>query len=301
MNRFFLKLFNKKRYQKLKYELQEIKNYEYYKKKINPELEKISESIKNKKHLTFIHSGHLGDIINSLPLIKEISINSKCDLYLEINKEMPEESAIDGHPFGKYFLSKNSANKLIPLIKKQKYISKIEIYNKQQIDINLNLFRELPINFNIDSVRWYFHLSGLHADLLKPYIEVESNKNIKNRIIIMRSLRRQNKMISYEFLNNYENPLFVGLKEEFENLKKVIKNLDYYECADFLELATIIKSSKVFIGNLSFGYALAESIKVKRLLESGPNFPLVYPNGENAYDFYFQNHFENLFNKLYNS
>jgi len=301
MNRFFLKLFNKKRYQKLKYELQEIKNYEYYKKKINPELEKISESIKNKKHLTFIHSGHLGDIINSLPLIKEISINSKCDLYLEINKEMPKETDNDGYPFGKFFLTENSASKLVPLIKKQKYISKIEIYNKQQIDINLNLFRELPINFNIDSVRWYFHLSGLHADLLKPYIEVESNKNIKNRIIIMRSLRRQNKMISYEFLNNYENPLFVGLKEEFENLKKVIKNLDYYECADFLELATIIKSSKVFIGNLSFGYALAESIKVKRLLESGPNFTLVYPNGENAYDFYFQNHFENLFNKLYNS
>jgi len=301
MNKFFLKLFNKNKYQKLKYELQEIKNYEHYKKKINPELEKISESIKTKKHLTFIHSGHLGDIINSLPLIKEISINSKCDLYLEINKKIPKEITNGGHPFGRYFLLESSANKLIPLIKKQKYISKVEIYNNQQIDINLNLYRELPINFNIDSIRWYFHLSGLHADLLKPYIEVESNKNIKNRIVIMRSLRRQNKMISYEFLNNYENPLFVGLKEEFENLKKVIKNLDYYECDNFLELASIIKSSKVFIGNLSFGYALAESIKVKRLLESGPNFPLIYPNGENAYDFYFQNHFQNLFDKLYNS
>jgi len=301
MNKFFLKLFNKNKYQKLKYELQEIKNYEHYKKKINPELEKISESIKTKKHLTFIHSGHLGDIINSLPLIKEISINSKCDLYLEINKKIPKEITNGEHPFGRYFLLESSANKLIPLIKKQKYISKVEIYNNQQIDINLNLYRELPINFNIDSIRWYFHLSGLHADLLKPYIEVESNKNIKNRIVIMRSLRRQNKMISYEFLNNYENPLFVGLKEEFENHKKVIKNLDYYECDNFLELASIIKSSKVFIGNLSFGYALAESIKVKRLLESGPNFPLIYPNGENAYDFYFQNHFQNLFDKLYNS
>ena len=54
-----------------------------------------------------------------------------------------------------------------------------------------------------------------------------------------------------------------------------------------------------FIGNLSFGYALAEAIKVPRLLESGPNFPLVYPNGENAYDFYFQRHFEELTKKLY--
>ena len=101
MNKFFLKLFNKNKYQKLKYELQEIKNYEHYKKKINPELEKISESIKTKKHLTFIHSGHLGDIINSLPLIKEISINSKCDLYLEINKKIPKEITNGGHPFGR--------------------------------------------------------------------------------------------------------------------------------------------------------------------------------------------------------
>ena len=57
--------------------------------------------------------------------------------------------------------------------------------------------------------------------------------------------------------------------------------------------------SLLFIGNLSFGYALAEALKVPRLLESGPNFPLVYPNGENAYDFYFQSHFEELTKKLY--
>ena len=66
------------------------------------------------------------------------------------------------------------------------------------------------------------------------------------------------------------------------------------------ELASIIKSSKFFIGNLSFGYALAEALKIPRLLESGPNFPLVYPNGPNAYDFYFQKHFETLVKKLYN-
>ena len=108
-------------------------------------------------------------------------------------------------------------------------------------------------------------------------------------------------MISYAFLNKFENSLFVGLKSEYDNLKTVITNLEHFECKDFLELASIVKSSKVFIGNLSFGYALAESIKVKRLLESGANFPLVYPNGENAYDFYFQKHFEELFLKLYSN
>ena len=301
MNIFFLKFFNKNKYQKLKHESQQIRNYDLYNKKIIPELEKISSAIKKKKILNFMHSGHLGDIINSLPLIKEISTGSKCNLYLEVKKKKSKEDLNNGHPFGEYYLSKNAADKLIPLLKKQEYIHNIEIYNNQEIDVNLNLFRELPINFNIDSIRWYFHLAGVHADLSNPYIAVELHRNIRNRIVILRSLRRQNNMISYEFLNKYESPLFVGLKEEYENLKKIIKNLEHYDCKDFLELASIIKSSKVFIGNLSFGYALAEAIKTKRLLESGANFPLVYPNGKDAYDCYFQIHFENLFSRLYNN
>ena len=301
MNKFFIKLFNKNKYQKIKNELQQTKNLNLYNKQIIPKLNEISKSIKTKKELTFLHSGHLGDVINSLPLIKEIAKNSKCYLCLEVKKQMPKDVANDEHPFGNYYLSEDAINKIIPLLKNQKYISDVQIYNSQKIDINLNLFREWPINFNIDSVRWYFHLTGIHADLTNPYIEVEGHKNIKKKIVIMRSLRRQNNLISYDFLNNFEKPLFLGLKNEYDNLKTVIKNLDHYECSNFLELASIVKTSKVFIGNLSFGYALAESIKVKRLLESGANFPLVYPNGKNAYDFYFQKHFENLFTKLYNS
>ena len=46
-------------------------------------------------------------------------------------------------------------------------------------------------------------------------------------------------------------------------LKNKIKNLEYYDSIDFLELASIIKSSKFFIGNLSFGYALAEALKLQ--------------------------------------
>ena len=57
-------------------------------------------------------------------------------------------------------------------------------------------------------------------------------------------------------------------------------------------MAEIIKSCKLFIGNLSFGYTIAEALKTPRLLESYLDFPLVYPNGLNGYEFYFQAHFE---------
>ncbi len=273
-------------------------NNENYKKIVIPTIEKYRQSILTKKSLSFLHYGHLGDIINSLPVIKELSQNKICKLYIQINKKIPKHVVSRDHPFGEVYLSEKPVEKLLPLLQSQRYIQKVEIYHNDEIDIDLNFFREMPINFNIDSVRWYFHLTGKHPNLSERYLEVKDNENYKDYIVIMRSLRRQNEQINYSFLSKYKKIVFVGLKNEFDELKKQINNLEYYNSEDFLELASIIKNAKIFIGNLSFGYALAEALKVPRLLESGPNFPLVYPNGMNAYDFYFQSHFEDLVKKL---
>ena len=189
---------------------------------------------------------------------------------------------------------------ILPLLKNQKYLNSVNIYNSQEIDVNLNFFRSLPLNFNLDSVRWYSHLVGVHPNLNEPYIEVEKKTKIKNKIVIIRSSRRKNHLINYKFLNNFNDLIFLGLKSEYDDLRKEVPNLNFYDCKDFLEMADIISEAKVFIGNLSFGYTLAEGLKVPRLLESNPEFPLVYPNGTNGYDFYFQNHFEKLFKKIYN-
>ena len=277
-----------------------IENDESYKNIILPKIKKFQESIKDNDAISFLHYGHLGDIINSLPVIKELSKTKKCFLYIQKNKKIPEHVVSKNHPFGDVYLSEKAINKMLPLLQSQKFIEKVEIYNNQEVNIDLNFFRELPINFNIDSVRWYSHLTGKFPDLSNNYIEVPNHEKFKNYIVIMRSLRRQNKFIDYSFLSSYKNLVFVGLKNEFENLKTKINNLEYYDSKDFLELASIIKNARIFIGNLSFGYALAEAIKVPRLLESAPNFPLVYPNGYDGYDFYFQVHFEEIVKKLNN-
>ena len=288
--RKFLKNFFKKK-SKIKEEI--YKNYTY------PKIKKFQNIVKTKEDISFLHYGHLGDIINSLPIIKEISKNKRCSLYIQKNKLIPRHVVSKDHPFGSVYLTEKSILKMLPLLKHQGYLKNVEIHSGQLIDIDLNFFRELPINFNIDSVRWYFHLTGCFPDLSKRYLEVDNHEKFKNYIVIMRSLRRQNKFINYSFLSSYKNIVFIGLRNEFEDLKTKINNLEHFDSRDFLELAMIIKNSKLFIGNLSFGYALAEALKVPRLLESAPNFPLVYPNGENAYDFYFQNHFEELTKNLY--
>mgnify|MGYP001246298628 CR=1 FL=1 len=274
-------------------------NQEKYTNKILPRIKSFEKILETKDDISFLHYGHLGDIINSLPIIKDISKEKNCSLYIQKNKPIPDDVMSKDHSFGSVYLTERAILKLLPLLKNQSYLKNVEIYSNQEIDIDLNFFREIPMNFNIDSVRWYFHLTGHFPELSNNYLEVQPHTNYKNYIVIMRSLRRQNKLIDYSFLSNYKNLIFLGLENEYEQLKEKINNLEYYDSEDFLELAMIIKNSKVFIGNLSFGYALAEALKVPRLLESGPNFPLVYPNGEKAYDFYFQNHFENLFKNLY--
>ena len=267
------------------------------------ELEKkiinIQKNIENKKELSFLHYGHLGDVVCSLPVIKELSKTHKCNFYIQANKPLPP-NARHYKRFGDYvFLTDANVDMLLPLFMNQPYIHKVDKYRNQEIDIDLNLIREMPIDFNIDSVRWYSQLTGIHTDLSVPYIFAEPHDVIKNKVTIMRNVRRKNYFTNYKFLKKYENLLFIGLNDEYENLKKEVPNLEFYDCKDFLEMAQIIKSSKLFLGNLSFGYTIAEGLKIPRLLESVPEFPLVYPNGKNAYDFYFQEHFEKLFSYLY--
>ena len=289
MKQFLLNFFKKKKFLK----------EEKYRNYTIPKIESYSKVIDSNDKISFLHYGHLGDIINSLPIIKKISEKRECSLYIQKDKSIPEHVLSKDHPFGNVYLSEQSILKLLPLLKKQKFLNKVEIYNDQKIDIDLNFFRDLPINFNIDSVRWYFHLTGVFPNLSESYLTTDKVAKYKNYIVIMRSLRRQNNQIDYSFLNSYENIIFLGLKDEYTDLKSKIKKLEHFDSKNFLELASIINSAKLFIGNLSFGYALAEALKIPRLLESGPNFPLVYPNGPKAYDFYFQNHFEKLVKELY--
>ena len=299
MNKMWNRFFNRKKYNILKDEELKNKNIKLYNETIKNKLDSIKNILEKKNEISFLHSGHLGDIINSLPLIKEISMNKKCNLFIEKNKLLPNHLQNSDNQSIRYFLTEGEVNKILPLLSKQPYIKKVDVFNNQMIDINLNYFRELPINFNIDSVRWYFHITGIHGNLENPYLLNISDHKIKSKIVIIRSTKRRNYLINYKFLKNYNDVLFLGLPNEYEDLKKEISNLQFYDCRDFLEMAEIINSSKIFIGNLSLGYTIAEGLKKPRLLESGPNFPLVYPNGKDAYDFYFQSHFEENFKKLY--
>ena len=290
------KIFNKKNYQEFKYKNALKDRIKYYDNNIYNEIVKIQNVIKNKKELSFLHSGHLGDIIYSFPAIKELSKNHKCNLYIQANKPMP--LSYHNHPSGKVFLDKRIVDLALPLFKNQSFLNSANIYNGETIDINLDIFRDVPFNVRFHSIRWYFHVVGVQVNMEDPFLTAAPHNSIKNKIILVRSPRYRNEYINYHFLKNTKNLLCIGLKSEFDDLKKEIHELEFHECKDFLEMAEIIKASKFFLGNLCFSYSIAEGLKVPRLLEANPDFPVVYPVGPKAYDFYHQNHFEKFFELL---
>ena len=299
LNNFLLKLwykaFDKSKYLDIKNKNRLIKNVKYYNSQIYNQIVDIQKKIDNNKELSFLHSGQLGDLIYSLATIKELSKTHKCKLYIQINKPMSLEY---GSSQKKVFLSKKSGDLILPLLKNQNFLASVDIYNGEKIDINLDLYRDIPINLSFYSTRWFSHLVGINLNVQDTFLSVKPHSVIKNKIVIHRSPRYRNAFINYKFLNNTKNLLCIGLKDEFLDLKKEINNLEFHDCKDFLEMAEIIKASKFYVGNMSFQYVISEALKIPRLLEASPDFPVHFPIGKDAFDAYHQNHFEKFFANL---
>jgi hypothetical protein len=290
LSKLFYKLFNPQKYKDLKKEKQIRETVKIFEKKYKSYFDLLDEKIKKNKRISFLHSGHCGDIIFSLPVIKELSKTHECNLYIRVNKKMSLPYL--KHPGKNVYIDNRMLNIFLPLLKTQKFIHSVKKYDNEEIDINFDLFRELPVNILFNQPRWFFHVSGVQVDLSEPYLDVDPHKKIIDKIVIHRTFRYRNQFINYKFLKKYKNLVFIGLKDEFEDLKKDVKNLIFYNCEDFLEMAQIIKASKFFIGNQSIAYPMAEAMKVPRILEGCPYFPVSQPIGKNAFDFYYQPHFE---------
>ena len=297
LKKIYFKLFKSHDdYSDLKSEIEKEKKVNLFNSKYESILNEIFKAVNSKKELNFLHSGHCGDLIYSLAIIQKISKTRKCNLYIGVNKKL--NTGYKNHPAKNVYINRKMFEMILPLLETQKYLNNVKEHENENIDVNLDLFRELPVSLLFNSPRWYFHITGEHVDLSEPYLYVNDHKHLKNKIIIHRTFRYRNDFINYKFLKEYEDIFFVGLQNEFEDLKLQIPNMKLYDIKNFLEMAEIIKSAKIFIGNLSVGYPIAEALKTPRLLEACPHFPVVQPVGKNGYDFYYQAHFEKWFRYL---
>jgi hypothetical protein len=263
------------------------------------QLKPIDLNIPPQETYHFKHSGHAGDIIYSLPSLKELSGGKATNFYLSLNRKVNYGKL--KHPLGNIMLNEKTVEALHPLLQAQDYISNVLVHNGEAIHYDFDYIRDYPFMQNSGSIaRWYFYFFAINADLGKAWINVEPDSSWKDYIIISRSFRYRQPLISYGFLKKYTKLLFVGLEDEYADMKKQLPSLEYVKVQNFLQLAQIIKGGKFFIGNQSFPFSLAEAMKVKRVLEVFVPCPNVIPEGANGYDFIYQPQFEKIVERLYN-
>ena len=103
--KIFYKFANKKKYEQIKKNIAINKKIKIFKTDFEKKILKIQEIIKNHKNISFLHSGHLGDVINALPVIKELSKSHDCKLYLQSNKPLEKHVLGYKHPKDNIYMS----------------------------------------------------------------------------------------------------------------------------------------------------------------------------------------------------
>jgi hypothetical protein len=293
-HKWYLKYTDRPAYKQYKRSLQDYAFYQKTKVLQHPPLNHPYKAL-----TSFKHSGNVGDIIYSLPTVWELSKNGKAHFYLHLNQ--PGEYNYDYHPLGNIMLSQKMADMLKPLLLYQEQIAQVTIYSDNPVDYNLDEFRSYSFDkHNGNITHWYFNVYGIYYDTSVPWLTAPKDEQYANTIVLARSHRYRSPLVSYGFLEAYPNKIFIGVPEEYEDMKKDLPDLEFKPVKDFLEMATIINSCRLFIGNQSFPFSLAEALKINRLLEVYYKAPNVIVQGKNGSDFIYQPQFEYAVSRLLN-
>lgn len=246
----------------------------------------------------FSHIGLLGDIVYSVPAMLALANGKKIELYLDVTQQSMYPDSYKHYNKNK-ILTEKSIEFIKLLLLSNKAITICSKLEGQRIDYDLNEFRNYPFDYRMGNIcRWYFLTFGVTYDLTKPWLFAQPDVQYRDEIIIARSFRYRAPEISYAFMQQYTNVSFIGLDDEYADMKKAIPSLKRITVTNALELAQAIAGCKFFIGNQSFPFAVAEAIKAKRVLEVCPQCPNVIVDGPDGYDFCYQPQFEKIIHHL---
>lgn len=238
--------------------------------------------------LIFKHSGNVGDVIYSLPSIYSTCKENGCKAKIYLKVGVRSSFTSDTHPVGNVMMDLNMASMLKDLLIVQPYVEDVTIIDENVDDktlhggkyfYDLDRFRKDYVNLSAGNIAQWIQNSypELRPNLYEPSIWVEPIVN--NYIIVNRTTRYNNPLVDYSILSKHENVKFVGVESEFKRLRLHNANIEHLKVDNFLEMARYIAGCKLFIGNQSMAFAIAEQLKVKRILEQYVPAPNVIPQG----------------------
>lgn len=276
---------------------------------------------------TLKHSMPCGDLLSILPGLKKVweGTGKKWIICQRVNLQYGD--MYGAYPGAVYSIkddagvpvtmNKATFEALRPLLLYQEYIEDFREWSGEQVDYDFDLLRQMDTTMPYGSInRWPWYIwPEMACDLSVPWLSTphdhEKRYLHKDCILINRTERYNNMLISYNFLNKYNGHVwFVGLPNEHEVFcRNNNLNIPIIDDADFLSIAMHINNCKLFIGNQSACFQISEGTKGQmrgmhpgnRLLECCKQIPNVIGSGPGFYDFINQRSLEYYVDKLYNS
>lgn len=226
---------------------------------------------------TFCHGGDVGDLVYGLCAILAAGGGA---LYL-----VP-------HAVREAF-TPAKADLILPLIRSQPYITFasfepgpiIPFGSKLKPDFvehDLNQFR--PLQFSRRGKHLWENIAATHLRLLgldlnianrSPWLTVGPVKIPGKTVIFHRSPRYHNPWFPWKAIwRKYAlQAVFIGTRAEHSQFVREVGGLPFHETRNFLEVAQVIQGCRLFVGNQSAPYAIAEGLKQNAILESCPGVP----------------------------
>lgn len=260
------------------------------------------------KPITFKTSTYTGDLIYALPGIRQVcqDQDTKAVIYLWLDRDWgaPYPGAVHPYPTP---MTEYTLKMLKPLLEAQDYIEGVYAWKGEHIVVDFDTMRDItrttmPYG---DIMRWPFQVwPDMACDLSKPWLSHDfslfRHPVTNGKIVVNRTSRYRNDGIHYWFLKEHKDEVvFAGLPEEHAAFCKEWElDIPLLAVSDFWDLAWALQCCKFFIGNQSTCFAIAEALKIPRILEICPVAPNVIPCGPNGYDFRHQFALQYYFKKL---
>jgi hypothetical protein len=235
----------------------------------------------------FKHSGTLGDIIYSLPLVKHLGGG---EFYLHLNQINWVGQHYYGYPpaaFHQNSMTEQQFQFMHSFMRAQSYITDFATLTAQQeITHNLDRFRHSFVHHPGNYVDCYADCWGItDADTLAQmrncaWLTVPSTVDLgTRRTVINRSARWQNpRSLStwQQWRHQLEHTsVFVGLGEEHTAFCEFTGwSIPHWPTDTMLQLAQVIGSADQFIGNQSVSLSLAVGLGVDWQCEARDDLPL---------------------------
>ncbi len=160
---------------------------------------------------------------------------------------------------------------LAPLLSAQHYVQGVAQWQGEPIAKDFVALRHLMVpDVDLATQHWRC-VTNIEPDVTTPWLIVPDAVR-HGRPVFARSTRYRNRHwdAAWDDLKA-SNPraLFVGTEAEFVEFG----HGEHYLARSALDLAQVISGASIFVGNQSLPYAIAEGLKVPRLLEVSPLVP----------------------------